>query len=490
MALGKVQMKIYLILPKADASWKSPPLGLRLIATVLKISGYDEIYDIDPEKGDDPYDLDYSGEDTLIGISVTFMTVGEAFKLARFIKSINRKTTVVFGGPQATLVPDECLADQGVDAIALGEGEFTMLEIANNLAKGSGFEGIRGVWYKDSDGNYCRNEPREFLADLDTLPMPDREFFKDSEYQKGRHKPTWYLMTAQSCPFNCRMCQPALRKIAGPFRQRSVRNVIGEIEFLVREYGATRLNFYDNDMGINKRWMRDFCSAASKIGGLSMTCCGRINVLDYEMLALMKKAGFDSVSFGAESGSDRVLTEIMNKGTTVRQIVDFANNCYDLDVKANAFWMMANPGETLEEMKASIKLASELPTYYCHFHIATPNPCTSFHIDAVDGGYLRMRTWEDVNHRNMPTIIKSNVSRQDIIEMDGHLVRTMIRKGWCFEQNGHTLSFYNTRLFAKRDLARVVKREVMVFLRDHRPYHIRNVLWALLEWAKSKFALE
>ncbi|MCD4785035.1 MAG: B12-binding domain-containing radical SAM protein [Candidatus Eremiobacteraeota bacterium] len=438
-------MKIFLIQPNAKATFETPPLGLRLIATVLKSNNYNNIYDIDQNKGDRPYSLDYTGDNVIVGISVTFMTIIESFELAGLIKSKNPDATIILGGPHATLMPGECISDENIDLIALGEGEFTMLEVVKTIEKSGTFEGIKGIWYKDEKGETIKNERRDYLKDLDTLPISDREFFNDRLYQKDNLVPCWNLITSQSCPFSCAMCQPALRKIAGPWRQRSVGSVITEIKYLKKKYNSIYLNFNDNDMGVDKKWLREFCEEVKKIDNISMTCCGRANLLDYDMLKIMKEAGFNNISFGAESGNDRVLCEIMNKKTTVQQIKDFAHNCYELKINCHAYWMLANPGETIEEMKDTVKLSSELPLYYSHFHIANPNPGTKYYLDALSGGYLKLNNWNDVDDRSNPTIIKDNVTVEQIREMDKYLIKVMEEKGWRHFYNGHTLHFTNDK---------------------------------------------
>ncbi|MBI5206359.1 MAG: cobalamin B12-binding domain-containing protein [Candidatus Firestonebacteria bacterium] len=473
-------MKIFLIQPSGLAKFNVPPLGLRLLATVLKKNNYDNIYDIDSNKGDDPYKINYCGDKILVGLSVTFMTIKEANKLAEHIKKINNKAIVVFGGPHATLVPEESINNSYVDMVVLGEGEYTFLEIANAIIKGNNFRNIEGLWYK-INGEIIRNEKRAFLEDLNILPIPDRIFFNDKLYHQSlnRKKITWHLISSQSCPFNCKMCQPALRNIAGPYRQRSVDNVIKEIQYLKDKFNTYRINFCDNDMGVNKNWLLNLCEITKKITDLEMSCCGRANLLDYDMLKNMKEGNFHYISYGAESGNDRVLKEIMNKKTTVQQVIDFANNCFKLDIVCNAFWMLANPGETIQEMKDTIHLASELPTFYCHFHIATPNPGTQYYLDAKSEGYLNMKTWNDVDNRETPTIIKQNVTIDDIIAMDEYLINTMIKKGWRYWYNGHTLSFINTRLFSKKMPVTVFGNEVKGFLSDFKSYHLNNIYLGL-----------
>ena len=117
-------MKIFLIQPEVPGSFNIPPLGLQLIATLLKENEHNTISDVDPNKGDNPYSCDYSGTDTLVGITITFMTISEAFNIARFIKSKNSKAVKVFGGPHATLVPDESINNASVDIVAIGEGIY------------------------------------------------------------------------------------------------------------------------------------------------------------------------------------------------------------------------------------------------------------------------------------------------------------------------------------------------------------------------------
>ena len=480
-------MKIFLIQPKVPGCFNIPPLGLQLIATILKENKHSLIFDIDPNKGDDPYACDYSGKNTLVGITITFMTISEAFNIANFIKSTNPQAVIVFGGPHATLAPDESINNESVDIVAIGEGLYSMLEIADSVKHGQPFNDIKGIWYKNNQGKIIKNEPRKFIRALDTIPFADRNFFNDRLYRQYQLNlvekiflpTTWHIMSAQSCPYNCNMCQPALKNIAGPWRQRSVGNVINEIKLLNRTYNAKHFTFIDNDMGINKQWMKEFCFEAKKIKGISLSCLGRANLLDYKLLKLMKAAGFHTISFGAESGNNRVLNEVMNKKTTVAQIIDLANNCYKLKIKAYAYWMLANPGETLEEMKETIRLASKLPVFYCHFHIATPNPGTRYYYDALHNNYLNLQSWDDVHDRKKPTIIQNNVTKDDIIEMDQHLIRTMTNNGWNYRLNGHTLSFINTKLFARRYPLHVLGYEMKLFANDFKAYHLKNMALGL-----------
>ena len=478
-------MKIFLIQSKYKAVFRAPPLGLQSIATVLREHKYENIYDIDRDKGDDPYHLDYSGEKVLVGISVTFMTISEAFRLAEFVKSKNSKAKVIFGGPQPTLMPQESINNENVDVVAIGQGQYTMLEIADRIRHTKTLDKVKGIWYKSEKGQIIKNKPREFIKNIDLLPCADRTFFNDRQYQKHQSglferifSPVtwWHMMSAYSCPYVCKMCQPALRKIAGPWRQRSVSNVINEIRLLKEKYNAKYFAFMDNDMGIDRKWMIAFCQEAKKIKNISMKCCGRANLLDYEILKYMKAAGFHSISFGAESGNGRVLKEIMNKKTTVQNIIDLANNCYELKIRPSAFWMLANPGETIEEMRETIKLASELPICFCYFHIANPNPGTQYYFDALNGGYLNLNSWDDVYDRRHPTIIKDNVTVDDIVEIEKYLIQSMLKRGWNYNYNGHTLEFINTRLFAKWFPVQIFGKEIDMFVHDIKPYHLRNIL--------------
>lgn len=476
-------MKIILIQPKARGTFKSPPLGLQLLATVLRGRGFDSIYDLDPDKGDDLYSFDYSDAVVLVGMSVTYMTLSSAIKLAEFIKQKNPRAIIVFGGPHATLEPYDAINSRNVDVVVLGEGEETIIEIADAIKEGKPFKDIKGLWYKSGNGEIIKNERREFKKNLDLLPFADRIFFSDYKYQntiiERLFRPViWHLMSSRSCPYTCKMCQPALRKIAGPWRQRSVKSVLAEIGYLREAFKAKYFSFYDNDMGINREWMVNLCCELNKIkesSNISLACAGRANLLDYDILKLIKEAGFDSVAFGAESGSERVLKEIIDKKTSVKDIVNFASNCFRLKIRAGAFWMIGNPGETVEEMKETIRLASELPVFYCHFHIANPPPGTQYYFDALHGGYLKMQSWDDVHDRRKPVIIKDNVTPADVAEIDELLIETMVKKGWNYRLNGHTLSFINTRLFAKYHPFKVFANEALMFFEDFRFYHFRNI---------------
>jgi radical SAM superfamily enzyme YgiQ (UPF0313 family) len=459
-------------------------MGLQLLATILNNNGYTDITCLDYNKGDDPGKENYSGKKVLVGMSVTFLTLKNAIELSAQIKKQNPKAIIIFGGAQATVVPEELIAEKCVDAVVIGDGTKTIVEIAKRMTENNEFDGIKGMWFK-KNGRIIKNMPREFTQDLDSLPFIDRVFFNDASYQNYKRTflerifgiETWHIITSQSCPFNCKMCQPALRKIAGNWRIRSVNNVIKEMQYLIDKYDAKYFDFIDNDFGINKEWLVDFCKKVKRFKGIKMHCNGRANILDAYCIQMMKKAGFDSISYGAESGTDRVLSEIMNKGVTVKQVIDFAENCYKNKIKAGAFWMIGNPGETLDEMKKTCDLAASLPIYYCHFSIAMPVPHTNYYYDALNGGYLNMRSWNDIQNRDKPALLKDGITKEDIYRIDKYLINTMIKNGW-FHQDvkaSEHLVFINTRRFAKFHPIRLFGMELNKFFHDFKWYHLRNI---------------
>ena len=183
----------------------TPPLGLSYIASVLLKSGYDV----------SAVDFNISGSDTssmkrvlerespsILGISAHTESYLGGLEIADIAKQINPETVVVMGGPHATILYDQTAREKSIDFVVIGEGEYTMLELAHALiGKQNSLAEIRGIAYKE--GGEVRVTPeRPFIEDPDELPFPARELFPLPLYESGGN----VLMSRGGCPFKCHFC--------------------------------------------------------------------------------------------------------------------------------------------------------------------------------------------------------------------------------------------------------------------------------------------
>jgi radical SAM superfamily enzyme YgiQ (UPF0313 family) len=272
-----------------------------------------------------------------------------------------------------------------VDAIALGEAEETMREL---VEKGGDPEGVAGLWFK-REGNVVRNPARAPIHDLGALPYPARDLVDMDAYARA-----WYSLTAASpelrgtsviasrgCPFSCTYCQPTLNKLFGRrTRRRPVPHVIGELRELRERYGLDAFMLEDDTFIAHHDWATEFAQALYDSGlGYKWGCNVRADLVvkGPYLLAEMARAGLVQVNMGIESGSQRILDEIYDKGITVEQVREAATIAKDLGLRIGGYFMLGAPSETRAEIWRTIEYAARLPIDEAAFNITTPLPGTT-----------------------------------------------------------------------------------------------------------------
>ncbi|RJQ18458.1 MAG: radical SAM protein [Nitrospiraceae bacterium] len=379
------------------------PMGLTYIAAVLLERGHKvRIIDAAPihfKPSDLAREIEKEKFD-LVGI--TFMTPMYlcAMDVAKSIRKANREITIVIGGPHVTIMPEETLKNnREIDFAVLGEGEYTMLELVDALEKGANdFTGIKGIAFLDKENKFIITPPREPEKDIDKFPLPARHLLPMKLY---RPTPTYYqklpahiILTTRGCPFRCSYCSKIFGNLV---RFHSVERIIKEINILIEEHGAKEIIFRDDTFTINKKHTTQLCNEMIKQGihkKIRWMCMTRVNLIDEELLKIMKKAGCWSMHFGVESGSQRLL-DLVRKDITIEQIKKAFYLTKKVGIKTKAFFMIGLPTETPEESLLTIGLAKELDPDGAQFTITVPFPGTKLFDLAKTSGHMKSFRWED-----------------------------------------------------------------------------------------------
>ncbi len=378
------QLKIVLVSPISRAGNGGFILGLAYISAMLKQHGFSNISGFDLMYQKEKQFLEACIDADLVGFYCTTRTFREVRRLAATIKQKNQGCLVIVGGPHPTLVPDQVIAVRDVDVVGIGEGEFTMLEIAQNLAdKNRNFSAVKGIYWK-KDKSIIINPARELLTDLDRLPLPDWDLFDRKNYHRDIATP----IASRGCPYNCINCMPALNKIAGSYRRRSVTNVVAELNYLKKQYGINHIFFQDNDLSVNRKWLIELCDQLIKRQmQIRWHALCRVNTLDQYVLHRMKQAGCVHINIGAESGSQRVIN-LLNKKIDLKQVHRVIDWCNRESIETTVFFMIGIPGETLEEMRKTINFAAHLKADDLMISVAQPVPHTKFEKICLDNQWL------------------------------------------------------------------------------------------------------
>ena len=326
----------------------------------------------------------------LVGITCLVTEVKEVLGLSADIKGLLPDAVIVVGGIHPTMYPQDLLYDSSpVDYVVIGEGEETFTELARAISNGQGVQDVRGVAWFAGQG-VCRTPPRPPIEDLDTIPFPlyeqidiDYYFRPGINIIRNMLLSTAQILTSRGCPSQCTFCvNKNLYRIMGfkkPFRQRSVKNVVDEIEYLAKKYAADGFYLCDDAFCIRKQWTFDFCTELTRRNlGLIWATETKVNLISREMIQAMRNAGCVQLDFGVESGSPEVLKR-MKKGITLEQVRDAFRWCHELGVRPMANFMFNTPGETEDDVQKTLALAREIDACYYSFGLMTPFPGTDIY---------------------------------------------------------------------------------------------------------------
>ena len=329
--------------------------------------------------------------------------------------------THVFVGPHVSAEPRDTLERAGgaIDAVAIGEYDYTIRDLANGVPVGE-CEGV--AWL--NRGQYVCNPPRSPIEDLDRLPFPAWRHIDIRDYRDaGKLFPFLTLISGRGCWGRCTFCQLPQIMTGRRYRARSVENVIEEIAYDLRLFPDLReIMFEDDTLAAppNQDRLRELCEAMLRRDlGLSWSANARVDANDLDTLTLMKRAGCRMLCVGFEFGDEAIL-ENVKKGTSLDEMHRFAENARRAGIRVHGCFMIGGPGETRETARKTIELARRLRIDTAQFSGVVAYPGTEYYAWAKERGYLtpeNWRGWVDENFEQVTTQSLPGLSVDDINEL-------------------------------------------------------------------------
>jgi radical SAM superfamily enzyme YgiQ (UPF0313 family) len=380
------------------------PLGLLYLAATARQAGY-SVSIFDGMFAHDEQSFITALEEQkprVVGISVLATVRASALQLADLAH--RHGATVVLGGADPTGRPEIYLqyrnnGSRPVDLVVVGEGEETLLELLPILLREEGpwpdLSQVSGLVYLDANAKSVRTPPRTHCTDLDSLPLPARDLLDMERYRqawRGHHGHfSLSLIATRGCPFNCSWCQKSV--FGRSFRPRSPVAVAEEMRLIKRDYHPDQLRIVDDVMGIDRNWVREWHKAVlRKDAVIPFECLSRVDLIDEEMVRLLKETGCQRIAFGAESGSQKIL-DAMQKGTRVQQIRQAAALCRRYGIETYFYIMLGYPGEEWVDLSKTIDLLKETRPDSFSSTIAYPLPGTDFY-EQVKHRLLETPDWD------------------------------------------------------------------------------------------------
>jgi anaerobic magnesium-protoporphyrin IX monomethyl ester cyclase len=367
----------------AQTLWHFIPYNLCILAAMVK-----DICDVEIL---DAYKLDMDEEEFkavvkernpgLLGITVLMDQYASAgHTAARFAKSVNADIKVVIGGVYATTNPRLAIADSNIDFVVIGEGEYVFRELVLHFSDNKPLP-KKGICYRSGE-KIIDTGHSDFIRNLDDIALPaynliDFSAYTTSVHRKSVDSPRAYpyarLVTSRGCPYGCIFCQ--VESISGRvFRPRSADSVLNEISLLKKHYGVKSLIFDDDNLLFDKKRAKEIFKGMIK-RGLAMPWLSiglAVFKLDEELLTLMKASGCEYIAVAIESGTERVLKEIVKKPVDFEYAKKMIALARGKGIYVTANFIIGFPTETWDEIRQTIKFAEDIDVDYLKLFVALP----------------------------------------------------------------------------------------------------------------------
>ena len=402
-------MRVLFLEVDTESSWAVASLGPAMLASYLRKFGHDPRFMRVP--------LDWLADDVvgrvraeapdLVALSLTTRQWLRARGIVANLRAAV-DVPVVAGGLHPTFSPEAVLAADGFDYVCRGEGEEALLDLVGAIAAGQRPATVRipGIWGRGGPAPSLRPP----FEPLDALPFMARDFLDE------RHGVV-HLTTQRGCPFKCTYCAARmyneLYQDTGTYgRRRSHRNVLSELAAIRDQGPLNYVIFLDDTFTINHPWVNEFCRVYGSELRIPFSLHARVETVSERLLERLAAAGCRHITYGVESGSERIRREVMRRPVANQRFVDVFRWTRQAGILVTANYMMGLPTETPAEMAETLSLHQELEPDDFGYFVFYPYPGTHLYQLCVADGYL------PENHLDLPANHRTSVLRLPTLTQD------------------------------------------------------------------------
>lgn len=435
MQTNKKINKILLINPRNQACvmkdsgtlnfGKMFPLGVAYLAAYLEQNGYQtavidmiaEGFDNHETLGNGLVRIGLSDEKLIekvrqispdiIGISNLFSPQDREVKyLAELLKENFPEIKIIVGGAHPSCAGEIVLRHPAIDYIIIGEGEKPLTELLQRLNEGMALDDQPAIGFKKLDGTLQINKQFNFIEDLDTLPMPAYHLFDMNKYYgkmavQGERLTEKFMpmITSRGCPFLCTFCT-ANQVWGRKYRKRSPENIVQEMKFLKEKYEIEEVVFEDDNITLDMpRAEKLFDLMIENNLNLKWTVPNGIAAyaLTPELISKMKASGCQKINFAIESGSQRVLSEVIQKPLNLEKVAGLIKHSRKIGLDVGAFFIFGMPGETLNEVRETFRYIRKHKLLSANISVAFPLLGSKIYDTVVENGYfVNQNSYDDI----------------------------------------------------------------------------------------------
>ena len=373
----------YTLASQRDYSLKrEPQIGFAYLSAILRQHDVEsEILDFTIVPYTEKMLIDYVTKESPIFVGF-YAAAALKNRLIKYIKFLRQKfpdLKILIGGPD--MYDCESYLKAGADAFCIGEGEKTIIELAEYSKGKIKPEAIKGIAYREN-GIIKYTSPRELIVNLDELPIPAWDKFDLNKYCDyhvfDMQQPYTSIMASRGCPFRCGYCV-SHRIWANKYRRRSPDHVMREIDYLVLEQNVRYITFQDDIWAwMDDEWAKTICrELIARKYKLKWRCI--LHPFSFlksrkEILPMMREAGCTSISTGLQSASKTILRNINRSPEEPEALAELVSIMKKAGILNNTAFIFGLPDETEETIEESIRYALKIRPTFCAFYVLSILP--------------------------------------------------------------------------------------------------------------------
>jgi len=373
--------KVVLFYPPYDGPPLGAPLCMLALAAPLLDAGFDvRFIDNLNTPGFEDAILRECNDALCLGISIlTGPMIGSAVRIAKKVKQLYPGLPIVFGGWHPSLVPEQTLQPDFVDAIVRGQGELTLLELVQRLASGRGLDGVKGLSFKDGAGMH--HEPERPVANINDLPAPAYHLADTDVYAAAGGMRQLAYASSVGCPYACNYCTDMVF-YKRRFNAYRAERVVSDLADLVPRYGIEEVALLDSNFLVDiKRAVaiaRGIVASGVKFRWNFQASTDFVARMSEDDVCLLGESGVHHMGFGTESASKDVLLMMNKKHERVEDMVDTARKTERAGIHVTFNVILGYPGETEADRQQTFRIMSDIAREYWNVsfspNIFTPYP--------------------------------------------------------------------------------------------------------------------
>ncbi len=420
------------------------PIGLAYMAAMLLEAGY-EVKLLDPIAEPLPLKKIYAASNWADAIVMPY-SPGHKEEIKRYSLDFRSKVRIVTGGI-APHIHDYLLRNDFADIIIQGEPEATIVDLIRQYPN---LSGVQGIIFRSDSNEPVINPPRPIIEDLDSLPFPVRHLTNPTRYWDISFfgQPTAWILPSRGCSFDCIFCAQFEINQRG-VRRRSPKNIVDEMEQVVREQKVKNFVFFDETFNLSAKFVMDVCDEIlSRNLKVRWWCAARPDLVRPDVVKKMRESGCIEMRFGIESASDEIL-RYLNKETTVEKMKWGIQITKEAGMNFSLQCIFGSPMESEATIKATMDFIREMNPLYVSFNVLTPLP----------GSRLFVQIKNKLN-------LEDGLKNFDILHTDYPLGRFSSQEISQMIKDAYRRYYFSPR-FARRILVEFLKNPGMLFSLVH-----------------------